>query len=112
MSKKRKIQKFTKTSIRQKGFSDGYFGAKNAADSYIPKLVKQGVGKQEIVEMILEYNIGYKVGALACKDLNGIKVCNDKEFYKGNAISDSVSIDKDGILEHAQILKQKKRRRK
>lgn len=112
MGKKRKGEKITKNNIRQKGFSDGYFGAKNVADSYVSKLIKQGVGKQEIVEMILEYNIGYKVGALACKDLNGIKVRNDKEYYNGNAISDSVNIDKDGIIEQVELKKQKKRRRK
>jgi len=111
MGNKRKVQKITKVSIRQRGFGDGYSGAKNVSDSYISKLLKQGIGKEELVEMIKEYNVGYKVGVLANKDLNNIQVRDNKEYYNGKAIVDTIHINRDGIIEQAELRKRKKRRR-
>jgi len=111
MGNKKKTQKITKVSIRQRGFSDGYSEAKNAADKYISKLLKQGIGKKELVEMIKEYNVGYKIGILANKDLNNIHVRDDKEYYNGKAIVDTIHINRDGIIEQAELRKRKKRRR-
>ena len=113
MGKKSKGQRITKASIRQRGFSDGYQEAKNAGNAYITKLVKQGIGKDEIVEMILEYNVGYRIGVFARKDLNSIKIRDNKEYYNGKSIRDSIYINDEEIIEQAQMRKTsyKKRRR-
>ena len=116
MNKKGKAHKITKISIRQMGFTDGYSGAQNAAESYITKLVKQGIGKNEIVEMIKEYHTGYKVGSLATQNLDGIKIRNDKEYYNDKPINSNIYINEEHIIEtaqtkRAQIKRQKKWRR-
>ena len=107
---KRKNKKITKISIRHSGFRDGYQEAKNAGNTYISKLVKQGIGKNKIVEMILEYNVGYKIGVLARKDLNSIKIRDNKEYYNGKSIRDGIYINNDEIIEQVELKKQKKRR--
>lgn len=106
MNKKGKAHKITKVSIRQKGFNDGYSGNKNLADNYIITLVKQGNGKNEIVEMIKEYHTGYTVGVLAAKDLNGIKIRNDKEYYNDRVIGNSIYVNEEYIMETIQTKKE------